>query len=46
LMTVISEHQAGGGSAIIATHTDLDLNASNILNLEPFTVTQTDGLAS
>ena len=46
LMTVISKHQAGGGSAIIATHTDLDLNASNTLNLEPFTVTQTDGQAS
>jgi heme exporter protein A len=46
LMTVIGEHQAGGGSAIIATHTDLALNATNTLNLEPFTAFQTDVPAS
>jgi heme exporter protein A len=46
LMKVISEHQGGGGSAIIATHTDLTLDATHTLNLEPFTVTQADVLAS
>ena len=40
LLGVISDHQAGGGSAIIATHTDLALTATETLNLEPYTVSQ------
>ena len=45
LMGVISDHQANGGRAMIATHTDLDLEATDTLNLEPFAVTQMDGLS-
>ena len=44
LMGVINDHQANGGRAMIATHTDLDLEATNTLNLEPFAVAQMDGL--
>ena len=40
LMGVISDHQADGGSAIIATHTDLALKATDTLSLEPYTVSQ------
>ena len=45
LMGVIGDHQANGGRAMIATHTDLDLEATDTLNLEPFAVTQMDGLS-
>jgi heme exporter protein A len=38
LMGVISEHQADRGSAIIATHTDLALKATETLSLEPYTI--------